>query len=259
MRRRDFMTVVAGFTAVWPLAVHAQPASRPMIGFLGSGSEVPWQHFVAAFREGLRETGHVDGQHLTIEFRWAEGQYDRLPAMAAELVGRKAAVLVSTGGAVTILAAKAATSTIPIVFTLGTDPVRLGIVSSLNRPGGNITGAYLFTSQIDTKRLGVLRDTVPGATVIAALVNPDNPPAQNQASSIQAAARVVGWQVHVLQARTMQEIEAAFARVTQLRAGALLVAADPSFTATVTRLSPWRLAAQSRRFTNSASLPSRVA
>jgi putative ABC transport system substrate-binding protein len=118
MRRRDFIMVVAGFTAAWPLAVHAQPASRPMIGFLGSGSEAPWQHFVAAFHEGLRETGHVDGQHLTIEFRWAEGQYDRLPAMAAELVGRKAAVLVSTGGAVTILAAKAATSTIPIVFTL---------------------------------------------------------------------------------------------------------------------------------------------
>jgi putative ABC transport system substrate-binding protein len=229
MRRRDFMVMLAGATAAWPLVVRAQQASRPMIGFLSSGSEASWQHFVVAFREGLRETGHADGQNVTIESRWADGQYGRLPAMAADLVARRAAVLVSTGGAATIMAAKEATSTIPIVFTLGTDPVRLGIVSSLNRPGGNITGAFLFTSEIDTKRLGLLRDTVPTATLIAALINPDNPPAQNQARGIENAARAVGRQVHVLRARALPEVEAAFASVTQLRAGGLLVAADPFF------------------------------
>ena len=184
-----------------------------------------------AFRVGLKETGYIDGQNVAIEFRWAEGQYDRLPEMAAELVRRKVAVLVATGGEPSIMAAKSATSTIPTVFTLGSDPVRLGVVASLNRPGGNITGAILFTSVMDTKRLGLLRDMVPTATQIAVLVNPKNPISEGQEKNIKEAARTVNKQVEFLQASTEPELDAAFAALTRMKAGALLVGADPFFNA----------------------------
>jgi putative tryptophan/tyrosine transport system substrate-binding protein len=227
LRRREFIIVLGG-AASWPLAARAQQ-QMPVIGFLCSASSAPWAHFVAAFRAGLEEIGYVDGRNVTIEFRWAEGVYDRLPAMAADLVRRKVAVLVSTGGVPPIIAAKAATATIPIVFTLGTDPVQLGIIDSLSRPGGNVTGAVLFTAMIHTKRLGILRDTVPTATLIAALVNPKNPNSAGVTKSIEDAARAVGGQVHFLHASNEQELDAAFAALARLRAGALLVASDPFF------------------------------
>jgi putative ABC transport system substrate-binding protein len=184
---------------------------------------------VAAFRAGLEEAGYVEGRNVTIIFRWAEGEYDRLPAMAVDLVRRNVAVLVSTGGVPPITAAKAATSIIPIVFTLGTDPVETGVVASLGRPGGNVTGAFLFTAMLSTKRLSLLRDTVPTATLIAALVNPKNPNTAGVTKSIAEAARAVGLQVHFLHASNEQELDAAFAGLPQLRAGALLVGADTFF------------------------------
>jgi len=167
MRRRDFIKVIAGSAAARPLAVRAQQSAMPVIGFLNSVSAQPFANYVAGFRAGLKETGYIDGQNVTIEFRWAEGHYDRLPGMAADLVRRKVAVLVSTGGPQGVVAAKAATSTIPIVFTLGVDPVQLGVVTSLSRPGGNITGVYLFTAAMESKRLGLLRALVPGVQLIA--------------------------------------------------------------------------------------------
>jgi putative ABC transport system substrate-binding protein len=228
MKRRAFITLLGG-AAAWPLAARAQRPAVPVIGFLSTASAGPWTRFVEAFRAGLKEMGFVDRQNVAIEFRWAEGQYERLPPMAADLVRRNVVVLVSTGGIPSVLAAKGATSTIPIVFTLGTDPVKLGVVDSLNRPGGNVTGVNLFTAVIDTKRLGVLHDMVPTAALIAALVNPKNPPAENQTRSIQDAARALRRQVHIMHASTERELDAAFASLAQMRAGALLVAADPFF------------------------------
>ena len=175
MRRRDFIKVVAGSAAARPLAVCAQQSAMPVIGFLNSVSAQPFANYVAGFRAGLKETGYIDGQNVAIEFRWAEGHYDRLPGMAADLVRRKVAVLVSTGGPRGVVAANAATSTIPIVFALGVDPVQLGFVTSLSRPGGNITGVYLFTAAMESKRLGLLRALVPGVQLIAVLLNPNRP------------------------------------------------------------------------------------
>ena len=207
----------------------AQQPSMPVIGFLGSASAEPWAQLVAAFRAGLKERGYIDGQNVTLEFRWAEGRYEHLPAMAADLVRKKVAVLVSTGGVATIRAAMAATTTIPIVFTVGGDPVRLGLVASLSRPGSNVTGINLFTSTLDMKRLGLLRDMVPAATVIAALINPSNPPAEIQSQNILEAARSLGLQVRFLYASTELEIDAEFSRLAQLHVGAMQVAADPFF------------------------------
>ena len=175
----------------------------------------------------MKEAGYVDGQNVTIEFRWAEGHYDRLPEMAAELVRHNVAVLVSTGGEPSVLAAKAATTTIPIVFTTGIDPIRAGIVSSLSRPGGNITGVYLFTSQIESKRLGLLRALVPGVQLIAVLLNPNRPDYARQKRDVEEAAHAIGQQIHLLSASNESEIDAAFATAMQLRVGAMLVGADP--------------------------------
>src|SRR5499427_10738712 len=173
MRRREFIALAGCIAAAWPLAARAQQSALPVIGFLNSASPQPFANYVSGFRVGLKQTGYIDGQNVTIEFRWAEGHYDRLPEMAADLVRRNVAVLVSTGGPPSVTAAKAATATIPIVFTTGIDPIRAGIVSSLSRPGGNITGVYLFTSQIESKRLGLLRALVPGVQLIAVLLNPN--------------------------------------------------------------------------------------
>jgi putative ABC transport system substrate-binding protein len=228
MRRREFIMLI-GSTAAWPLGARAQQPAMPLIGFLGGASPGPWLRLVAAFRAGLKETGYVQGQNVAIEFRWAEGRYERLPEMAADLVRRQVAVLVATGGISSVLAAKAATSHIPIVFTLGGDPVRRGIVASLNRPGGNVTGVNLFTTEMDVKRLGLLRDMVPAVDLIAALVNPANPTVPERAIDIEAAARTIGRQLRFLHASTLQELAGAFVALGQMRAGALFVGADPFF------------------------------
>ena len=201
----------------------------PVIGFLNSTSPQPFANYVSGFRVGLKQTGYIDGQNVTIEFRWAEGHYNRLSEMAADLVRHKVAVLVATGGAVAALAAKAATTTIPIVLTIGGDPVRFGIVTSLSRPGGNMTGVNLFASQMETKRLGLLRALVPKAELIAILLNPNNSVATDQVREVQEAASALSQQIHILFANSESEINAAFATVVQLRAAAMLVGSDPFF------------------------------
>jgi len=229
MRRRDFIKVVAGSAAAWPLRARAQQSPLPVIGFLNSGLPQPFENYVAGFRAGLKEAGYIDGQNVTIEFGWAEGHYDRLPGMAADLVRRKVAVVVATGGAPSAVAAKAATSTIPIVFTIGVDPIRLGLVASLSRPGGNITGIYLFSAALEGKRLGLLRALVPGVQLIAVLLNPNGPDHAGQMREVQEAARAIGQQIHIALASNESAINAAFATAVQLRAGAMLVGSDPFF------------------------------
>jgi putative tryptophan/tyrosine transport system substrate-binding protein len=229
MQRRKFITLIGGAAAAWPLAARAQQTVLPVVGFLNSASPQPWEKYVAGFRAGLKEAGYVDGQNVTIEFRWAEGRYDRLPGMAADLVRRKVAVLVATGGAPSVVAAKAATSTIPIVFTSGSDPVRSGFVTSLNRPGGNTTGVNFFVFVLEGKRLGLLRALIPGVQLIAVLLNPNRPDHTNQVREVQEAARAIGQQIHILLASSESAINAAFATATQLHAGALLVGTDAFF------------------------------
>ena len=230
MRRREFIAFVGCTAAAWPLALRAEQSPMPVIGFLNSASPQPFANYVAGFRAGLKQTGYVDGQNVTIEFRWAEGHYDRLPEMAADLVRRKVAVLVATGGGPSITAAKTSTTTIPIVFTIGSDPVRLGFVTSLSRPGGNITGVNLFIVAMESKRLGLLRALVPGVQLIAVLLNPNRQTSYTQQKSdVEEAARVIGQQIHLLSASNESEIDAAFATAAQLRAGAMLVGGDPFF------------------------------
>jgi putative ABC transport system substrate-binding protein len=228
MRRRQFITFL-GAAASWPFAARAQQPAMPVIGFLSSVSPGPWAHLVAAFRQGLSETDYVEGRNVVIEFRWAEGQYDRLPTLAADLVRRQVAVLVATGGTMTTLAAKAATTKIPIVFTIGGDPVQLGVVNSLNRPGGNITGVNVLTSEMGAKRLGLLHEMVPAAALIAVLINPDNPNSETVSKEIPDAARSVAQRIHILSATTERELDTAFKTMIELGADALLVAADPFF------------------------------
>jgi putative ABC transport system substrate-binding protein len=200
----------------------------PVIGYLSARSPEDTTHLVAAFRRGLVENGYVEGQNVAIEYRWALGQVDRLPALAAELVGRPVAILVATGGESAALAAKAATSTIPIVFSMG-DPVKAGLVASYNRPGGNATGINLLTQTLEPKRLGLLHELVPQASTIGFLLNPDFPSAEEQSKDMQEAAGAIGLHIHVLRANTDREIEAAFETVAQDRIGALAVAASPFF------------------------------
>jgi putative tryptophan/tyrosine transport system substrate-binding protein len=229
MKRREFITVLGVAAAAWPHAARAQQASIPVVGFLSSASPVAWKPYLDAFRLGLNEAGYVEGRTVAIEYRWAEGQYERLPLLAADLVARNVALLVSTGGTPTALAATAATKTIPIVFTLGADPVKLGLVASLNRPGGNVTGVNLFVSQMEGKRLGLLRELVPAAALIAVLVNPNDQNAATQLKDVQEAAHALGQQIHILHATSDAELDAAFVTVRQVGAGALLVAGDPFF------------------------------
>jgi putative ABC transport system substrate-binding protein len=221
MRRREFIMLLGGAAVAWPFAVRAQQPAIPAIGFLHSGSATSPHR---SFARGLTETGYVDGGNVRIDYRYAGGHYDRLPALAADLVQQQVAVLVPCGGVHTAIAAKAATSTIPIVFANGSDPVKFGLVASLNRPGGNITGVSFFTAQLEGKRLGLLHELVPKG-----LVNPTNANADNQTKDLEASARTLGVQLHVLSAHSEDEIEGAFANVVQLRANALVVASDPFF------------------------------
>jgi ABC-type uncharacterized transport system substrate-binding protein len=227
VRRREFITLLSG-AAAWPLAARAQQ-SMPVIGFLNSTSPAAWAHLVAAFRQGLSEMGYVEHRSVGIEWRWAEGRYEQLPALAADLVRRQVAVIAATGGVQTSLAAKDATTAIPIVFTTGTDPVQLGLVASLNRPGGNVTGVSLFISQMEGKRLGLLHELVPTAALIGVLLNPTNIPAERQLKDVQEAARATGQQIHIVHASNERDLSAAFMTLAQVRVGALLVAADPFF------------------------------
>ena len=227
MRRRDFITLVGG-TAAWPLAARAQEQAMPVIGFLGSTSPDLYANQVGAYRRGLSETGHVEGQNVAIEFRWAESQYERLPAMATDLIRRRVTVI-TAGALPAVVAAKAATTAIPIVFSIGVDPVAFGLVSSLNRPGGNVTGITNLNLELLPKQLEVLRELLPGATVMAALVNPTNPNADSQSSDLQAAARKLGLQLQILHASSDSDFDAAFAGLSQVRASALLIGSDAFF------------------------------
>jgi putative tryptophan/tyrosine transport system substrate-binding protein len=229
MRRREFLTLVGGATAAWPLAARAQPAAMPVIGCLHSGSPKAFERVVAAFRKGLNDTGYVDGQNMTIEYRWAEGHFDRLPALAADLVHREVAVLVALGGATSAVAAKAATATIPIVFSSGGDPVALGIVSSLSRPGGNATGVSVLTAALGSKRLEILHQVAPTAGVMAAIVNPNNTTIKEQLKDLQDGAGALGVQLKIINAGNAAEIDAAFAEIAQAGIGVLLVGSDPIY------------------------------
>ena len=227
MNRRDFITLLGGAAATWPLAARAQQAATPVIGFLSSTSSGPYARFVAAFLQGLKEAGFVDGQNVTIEYHWGDGQFDRLPALADDLVRRQVAVIAVGGGGVTALAAKNATSTIPIVFAFGSDPVKLGLVASLNRPGGNITGASNLAVALGQKRLELVRDMLPRAIAIGFLMNPASPNAAFDLSDMQAATRTLGQQLTILNASTEREIETAFVSLMQQRAAALVIQPEP--------------------------------
>jgi putative tryptophan/tyrosine transport system substrate-binding protein len=229
MQRRDFITLLAGSVAAWPLAARAQQPAMPVIGFLNAASAGPFRQQIAAFREGLKESGYVEGQNVAVEYRWAEGQYDRLPALAADLVRRQVSVIVAGGGAPAVLAAKTATTATPIVFSAGADPVGLDLVASLNRPGGNITGVYHFTTGLEAKRLGLLHEMVPKAMTIAVLVNPNYSDAENQLRDVQEAAVPLGVQLVVVRANAESDFDAAFSTVVQRKAAALQVCASPFF------------------------------
>jgi putative ABC transport system substrate-binding protein len=228
MRRRDFIKVIGGGAAVWPLATRAQQPALPVIGYLAAGSAKAEAQLVAVFVKGLAEAGYEDGKTVQIEYRWAENQYDRLPSMAADFVRRQVGVIVATTTPAA-RAAKAATSTIPIVFTTIADPVQIGFVASLNRPGGNVTGATMLNVELGPKQLETLHGAVPSATVIALLVNPTNPNAETQLKNTQEAALRLGLRVHVLNASTERDFEAAFAKLLELRAGALIIGQDVLF------------------------------
>jgi putative ABC transport system substrate-binding protein len=228
MRRRDFIIGLGGASAAWPLVARAQQAAQPVIGFLSNASPEGFADRVRAFHQGLGETGYVEGRNVVIASRWADYQYDRLPALAADLVRRRVAAIASIGIA-SALAAKAATTTIPIVFSLGVDPVQLGLVGSLNRPGGNLTGVTSLVGELIAKRLELLHEMVPAATVVAALLNPADPNGENLSRDLQAAARSFGLQLHVLYASSERDFEAVFTTLGELRAGALVIAGDSVF------------------------------
>jgi putative ABC transport system substrate-binding protein len=228
MNRRGFIAVLGG-AAAWPMTARAQQAPMPVIGYLHGQSPERLPHLMHAFRQGLNETGFVEGRNVAIEFRAAEGQTSRLLALAAELVDRGVAVIAATGGINAALAAKAATTTIPVVFLSGDDPVKLGIVASFNRPGGNATGIHVFLQAMEAKRLGLLHELVPPPAVMAVLLNASNAAFQLQMKDVEDAARALGRQTHTLNAINEREIHAAFAAFGKLRPGALLVGSDPFF------------------------------
>jgi putative tryptophan/tyrosine transport system substrate-binding protein len=231
MRRREFITLLGGAAAAWPLAATAQQSAMPVIGYLGSGSRESEALRLPFFHEGLTESGYVEGQSLGMEYRWANHQYDRLPELAADLVRRRVAVIATSGGPASALAGKAATTTIPIVFVVGADPVKLGLVASLARPGGNLTGINFFAFELVAKRLELLRQVVPGIKRVAVLINPaDTAIAETTAREVESAARVMGLQVRILSTSTSREINEAFASFARERPDALLVSTGAFFT-----------------------------
>ena len=229
MKRRDFITLLGGATATWPFAVRAQQPAVPVIGFLGSISPVAVERPLAVFRQVLKEAGFEERKTVAIEYRWAEGKYDRLPDLVRDLVRRQVAVIITVGGDPPALAAKAATSNIPIVFMVGRNPVKLGLVASLNRPGGNATGVNLYITETEAKRIELLRDLVPTATTLAVLMNPKTADAEIQLSEVLGAARALQWQIEVMNASNDLDIDTAFVTLAQRKVGALLVGADPFF------------------------------
>jgi len=229
MRRREFLKVITGSVAAWPLAVHAQQSAMPIVGFLDSGSQLANAHLLAAFRQGLQEAGYVEGQNVTIEYRWANGDYDRLPALARELVRIPVAVLATGGGEPTALAAKAATVTIPIVFDAGGNPVDLGMVESLNHPGGNMTGVNQMVVELATKQLGLLHELMPEARVIAMLVDPNYPSKEAIVRNAQTAVRALGRNLQVLMAGSERDIDTAFTNLARQGIGVLFVTPAPFF------------------------------
>jgi putative ABC transport system substrate-binding protein len=234
MRRREFITLVGGAAVAWPLAAGSQQPV-PVIGFVHGGVPEGLTHLVAAFRQGLGETGYIEGKNVLIEFRWAEGHYDRLPVFVADLVHHQVTVIFA-GSIPAALAAKAATATIPIVFSAGADPVHIGLVASLNRPGSNVTGVNTLGGEVGTKVLGLLRELVPNVTVIAVLVNPTNPEAELTTRDVQAAASALGQQIQILNASSEREIDTAFASLINIRVGALLIGNDVLFNGHVKQL-----------------------
>jgi len=232
IRRREFITLLGGTAAAWPLAARAQQPTMPVIGFLSSASPNLYSDRLRTFREGLKEAGYVEGRNVEIDYRWAEGHNDRLPALAAELVHREVTVIAAAGGTPSALAAKAATATIPIVFGVAVDPVEVGLVASLNRPGGNLTGVTNLNAEVGPKRLELLHELLPAATIIAVLVDPTNPTlAEAFLPDLQAAARALGVRLHVLQASKEGDFDTVFATLIQLRASALIIGPSTYFVA----------------------------
>src|SRR5476651_661582 len=229
MLRRDFIRLLGVAAAAWPLAARAQQPAMPVIGLLSSLTASDATRVMTAFRQGLNSPGYVEGSNVTIEYRWAAGQYEQLPALAADLVGRKVAVIAAISGTPAAQAANAATATIPVVFAIGGDPVASGLVKSLNRPGGNVTGATFFTQPLATKRLELLRELIPSLKTIAVLVNPNNAPTILEGTNAQAAAQAFGWQSEMLNASVESHIDEAFSTIVQKRIGALFVSSDPLF------------------------------
>jgi putative ABC transport system substrate-binding protein len=229
MRRREFIAAV-GSAAALPFGAYAQQSARPVVGFLAAGTPTGYGHALAAFQKGLGETDYLDGKNVEIVYRWAENQYDRLPAMASELIRRRVSVIaaLSTPAA---LVAKAATTTIPVVFTTIADPVQIGLVNSLNRPGGNVTGATLMSVEVGPRLLDLLHTALPSVTTIAVLLNPTNPNLETQSSTLRAAALKLGLQIEVLDVRSESEFDAVFAKLRELRAGAVMISQDPLFNA----------------------------
>jgi putative tryptophan/tyrosine transport system substrate-binding protein len=229
MRRREFIALVGGAAAAWPLTARAQQPAMPVIGFMSARSPVDAGYLADAFRQGLRDTGYVEGESVSIEYRWANGDYDRLPGFSSDLLRRNVLVLVAVGGDSSALAAKQATSTVPIVFGIGSDPVKYGLVASFNRPGGNATGYVLLTNQMEPKRIGLLHELVPSASLLGALINPSFPPAAQGLEDIQNAMRSIKQNLFVARAVNDAELETAFAGFVEQRVGAVLVAVAPFF------------------------------
>jgi putative ABC transport system substrate-binding protein len=228
-RRREFVTLLGGAVAAWPVAARAQQPAMPVIGYLSTRSPEDTKHLLGAFRNGLAQSGYVEGQNVSIEYRWALGQYDRLPALTAELIRRPVSVLATTGGEPSARAAVAATATIPIVFLVGGDPVQEGLAASFNQPGGNATGVTLLTNVLEPKRFGLLRDVVPGASTIGALLNPKFPSSEGALRDVQAAANSAGVHISAFRASSDDEVDSAFAEISRQHLAALLTIADPFF------------------------------
>jgi putative ABC transport system substrate-binding protein len=228
MRRRQFITLLGG-AAAWPLAARAQQPVLPVIGLLGTTSAAEWSQLIAAFHRGLRDIGYIDGENVTVEYHWAEGRFDQLPGLTADLIGHHPVAIVTTGSANSAQAAKAATTSIPIVFVIGTDPVKLGLVASFNRPGGNITGVSWLAAALGAKQLELVGEMLPNVSLIAMLANPNNPVSESELSEVQEASHALGRQIVGLHAGNKEEIDVAFSALIQKRAGALVVSSDSVF------------------------------